>query len=401
MLRILPAIEDQHNRPIGTDADSSGSCLHMNTAAPHWYKIENEADVFTPTVLIDDDRVRCNLLTMLGWVREPSLLRPHVKTHKLPQIVRLKLEAGITKFKCSTIAEAEMTARAGGEDILLAYQPVGPNIARLIELSLAFPNARFSTIVDDSTIASELGTNAQRAGTTVPTFVDLNVGMNRTGINPDDAVSLCQHVARIAGLSFAGLHAYEGHLHSSDLDVLREQAEVVFRGVWNLKNRLEDAGLAVPRVVGCGTPTSRLMASSDDVEIEVSAGTSVFWDAGQPDLTPEVGIINAAVVMCRVISKPTPNRLCLDLGHKAIASEFPAPRVRLFGLESAKEVLHSEEHLVIETDDAHRYPIGAVLYGIPYHICPTVALHSEVWCVRDGRADEVWPVVARARRLTI
>lgn len=338
---------------------------------------------------------------MLSWVREPSLLRPHVKTHKLPQIVQLKLEAGITKFKCSTIAEAEMTARAGGEDILLAYQPVGPNVSRLIDLSIAFPKTKFSTIVDDAQVALELGSSAHRAEIVIPTFVDLNVGMNRTGIKPDDAAALCQHVARTTGLSFAGLHAYDGHLHNSDPDSLREETKEVFQCVWDLKKKLEDAGLAIPQVVGCGTPTSRLMASCDDIEMEVSAGTSVFWDAGQPDLTPDVGIINAAVVMCRVISKPTPNRLCLDLGHKAVASEFPAPRISLFDIESAQEVLHSEEHLVIETDDAHMFPIGSVLYGIPYHICPTVALHSDVWCVREGHAEENWPVIARTRRLTI
>lgn len=373
----------------------------MNTTSLPWYKIDNESEISTPTVLIDVERVQRNLLTMLGWVRAPSLLRPHVKTHKLPQIVQIKLEAGITKFKCSTLAEAEMTARAGGEDILLAYQPVGPNVSRLIDLCVAFPKTKFSTIVDDSHIASELGSSAHYAEIAIPTFVDLNVGMNRTGIKPDDAAALCHHVARTTGLSFAGLHAYDGHLHNSDAETLRRQAEEVFQGVWDLKKTLEDAGLVIPQLVGCGTPTSRLMASSDDIEMEVSAGTSVFWDAGQPDLTPDAGIINAAVVMCRVISKPTSNRLCLDLGHKAVASEFPAPRVSLFGLESAREVIHSEEHLVVESDDAPRFPIGSVLYGIPYHICPTVALHSDVWCVREGHAEENWPVVARTRRLTI
>ena len=105
--------------------------------------------------------------------------------------------------------------------------------------------------------------------------------------------------------------------------------------------------------------------------------------------------------MTRVVSRPVENRLCLDLGHKAVASEMPQPRVKLIGLEDAIFIMHSEEHLVVETPRARDYPIGAVVYGIPRHICPTVALYSEVSVIRDGRALETWPVVARSRGITI
>jgi D-serine deaminase-like pyridoxal phosphate-dependent protein len=142
-----------------------------------------------------------------------------------------------------------------------------------------------------------------------------------------------------------------------------------------------------------------MMAAEHD--IEVSSGTSVLWDAGQPTFTPPLDIQNAAVLLARVISRPTGNRICLDLGHKAVASEMQPPRVTLFGLEEARAVMHSEEHLVLETERAGDFPPGTVLYGVPTHICPTVALQSEVWCVRNQRATEKWPVVARTRCLTI
>jgi D-serine deaminase-like pyridoxal phosphate-dependent protein len=127
----------------------------------------------------------------------------------------------------------------------------------------------------------------------------------------------------------------------------------------------------------------------------------VLWDAGYGTKQPDLPFIPAAVLLTRVISKPGENRLCLDLGHKAVASEMPHPRVIFPALPDATAISHSEEHLVIESAQAGDYAVGQALYGIPWHICPTVALHSEAWLVENGRACERWPIVARARRLTI
>jgi D-serine deaminase-like pyridoxal phosphate-dependent protein len=116
---------------------------------------------------------------------------------------------------------------------------------------------------------------------------------------------------------------------------------------------------------------------------------------------PDLNFLPAALVLTRVISKPGGQRLCLDLGHKAIAAENPQPRVRLLGLEDASFVAHSEEHLVIETARAADFALGECLYGIPWHVCPTVALHSEAVVVRNGRAEDRWHVSARERRLSV
>ena len=364
-----------------------------------WYEIENADEIPSPALLIYPDRVRANLQRMVAWAGAERL-RPHVKTHKLPQIIEMKLEAGITKFKVATIAEAEMTAQAGGRDVMLAYQPVGPNVRRIIELVVAYPETRFSTIVDDATIASALASEAVRRNTQIDVFVDLNIGMNRTGIAPgDEAEMLYRFIAGAEGLVVAGLHAYDGHIHDVDESLVREQLSVAFDPVWKLKTHLESEGLPVPAVVGCGTVSSRYMAAEHD--IEVSAGTSILWDSGQPNFTPPMDVDHAAVLLARVISRPAPGHLCIDLGYKAVASEMPHPRVTFFGIDDAEAVTHSEEHLVIRTERASDYPVGTELYGVPTHICPTVALQSEVWCVRERRAVESWPVVARARRIRI
>ena len=363
-----------------------------------WFRIENEADVPSPAVLLYPDRVEQNLRRLVSLAGDANRLRPHVKTHKLPQIVRMKLDAGIRKFKTATISEAEMTAAAGGPDVLLAIQPVGPNVGRLLTLIERFPATRFSTIVDDASAARAIAAAAAARGISVPLLVDLDVGMGRTGIPVDAAPELYRVIAETPGVEPAGLHAYDGHLHDADEPRLRASAAEAIAPVLRLRDELRREGLSVAGIVAGGTPTSKFLA--EHPEVELGAGTPVLWDAGQGEISPDLDFLNAAAVMCRVISRPRPDRLCVDLGHKAVASEMPQPRVRLFGLEDAPAVMHSEEHLVLETAAAD-YRVGDVIYALPRHVCPTVALHSEVWCVRDRRAVELWPVIARARRLTV
>jgi len=368
--------------------------------ASDWFAISNADSIASPALLLYPERIEKNLQRMIAMAGGVERLRPHVKTHKLPQVVALKRAAGIRRFKASTIAEAEMTAAAGGEDILLAYQPVGTNIERLAELMRRFPDSRFATLVDDADNLAAIAKVAEARCMVFELYVDLNVGMNRTGIAPGSgAASLYRTLCGTPGLKAGGLHAYDGHLHEPDPAVLARAADEAFAPVWKLRDQLRAEGLPVPRLIASGTPTFALLARHDDVE--VGAGTTVLWDSGQAEVCPRHEFLNAAVLFTRVVSKPRPDLLCIDLGHKAVASEMPHPRVKLLGLEDAVAVTHSEEHLVVRSSRAADYRVGDVVYGIPYHICPTVALHSEVWAVRDGQAVERWPVVARARRITV
>ncbi len=365
-----------------------------------WYSIDNEDDIPSPTLLVYPDRIHDNLRRMINLVGDVSKLRPHVKTHKIPQIIAMKRAMGIDKFKTSTIAESEMTASAGGRDVLMAYQPVGPNVRRFIELIKRFPGTRFSALVDNPESLSQIASDAKSNGVVACLYVDLNVGMNRTGIAPGpEALRLYKLLSSTEGVCPGGLHAYDGHLHEPDLATISEQARLAFEPVWKLIDDLRDCGLVIPNIIASGTPTSGVMAKREN--IEVGLGTTVLWDFGQKITSPYLDFQNAAVLLARVVSRPTSTRICIDLGHKAIASEMPQPRVRWFGLEDAAIVMHNEEHMVVETTKADDFPVGTVVYGIPRHICPTVALHNEVWCVRNRIAGESWPVVARVRRLTI
>ena len=330
---------------------------------------------------------------------DPSRLRPHVKTHKMPPIVQMQLGMGITRFKAATIAEAEMTAAAGGEDVLVAYPLVGPNASRLVRLDQAYPEVRFSGIVDCVTTAGLLNASAASADTIIDVYIDVDVGMHRTGIPVNDVVNFAEHLSSLSHLHLAGLHAYDGHLTGLQPPEIDRNVDQTFAPLWPVRESLEHRHQRPLATVAGGTPTSISLLRHPGVE--VSAGTMVFNDAGQSRLAPGLDFQPAATAVTRVISHPGSDRVCLDLGHKAIASEMPAPRIEFFNLDDVQAIAHSEEHLVIQAPGAEQLNVGDVLYGLPTHICPTIALHNEVGVVQDGRLVDRWPVVARDRTITI
>jgi D-serine deaminase-like pyridoxal phosphate-dependent protein len=369
----------------------------MNTS---WYTVSNAAEVPSPALLVYPDRVEENIRRMIRLAGGVDRLRPHMKTNKLPEVIRMQMDQGITKFKCATIAEAEMVAGCGAPDVLLAYQPVGPNVGRFIQLVRAFPATTFTALADDEGTIRAMSNAAVQAALTLRLFLDLDCGMHRTGIAPGrGAVELYRLVAGLPGLNAAGLHAYDGHIHDADLAARTSVCEEAFAPVQAMREELVHAGLPVPALVVGGTPTFPIHARRPGVEC--SPGTTVFWDLGYSTKLPDMDFLPAVLLLTRVVSKPGTNLLCLDLGHKAVASEGPPPRVELLGLPHTRAVGHSEEHLSLETDRAAEFPVGSCFYGIPWHICPTVALHNEAVVIRNGRAEERWPVVARARTITI
>lgn len=337
----------------------------------------------------------------------PERLRPHIKTHKMREMLQLQLALGITKFKCATLAEAEMAAQAGVPDLLLAYQPVGPTVEGIAALVKAFPRTKFSALCDDAGALGKLSksmhrttraTKGQRTRVVLEVLPDLDVGQHRTGVPPGDkAFKLYRLLASLPGITPGGLHAYDGHIGDSDPAARAAACEAAFAPVLAFRRQLVKAGLPVPRLVAGGTPTFPMHARNPDREC--SPGTCVFWDASYASRFADMPFVPAAVVLTRVVSKPGPNRLCLDLGHKAIASEMPHPRVEFLNLEDANFITHSEEHLVVETSRAAEFNLGDCLYGVPRHICPTVALHAEAVVIENGKSAERWRVVARDRLL--
>jgi D-serine deaminase-like pyridoxal phosphate-dependent protein len=367
--------------------------------ADDWHTLADPDEIPSPALLVYPERIGENIRRMIAALGQAERLRPHVKTHKMAEVVQLQLKAGITKFKCATIAEAEMLGQAGAKDVLLANQPVGPNIDRLLGLGGWFRDVRFSTIADDAETVGNLAQAAQAAGVTLPVWLDLDVGMGRTGIAPGQgAATLYKLIGQLPGVEPAGLHLYGGHLHDSDPAKRLAKWQMMMVEVRSFRTGLEAAGLPVPGVVGGGTPTFPFHAQHTDHEC--SPGTTLLWDFGYRDAFPDLDYQNAAVLLTRIISKPGSNCITLDLGYKSVASEQPQPRVQFIGLDDAEAVMHSEEHLTLRTAEAGRFKVGDCLYGIPRHICPTVALYDRAHVIRGGKLTAQWPVAARARKLT-
>src|SRR5436190_13866487 len=298
----------------------------MTTANKPWYEVSNVDEVDSPALLIYPDRVEENVRRMIAMTGGADRLCPHVKTHKLAELIQLQLKLGITKFKCATIAEAEMVASCGAPDVLLAHQPVGPKLQRLIRLAKEYPQTKFSTIADDETVIGNISAAATAAKIKIPVLIDIDCGMGRSGISPGKrAGELYRLIATSPGLIASGLHVYDGHLHDADPVIRSQKCEECFAPSDKFRKELLDAGLPVPRMIVGGTPTFPMHAGRPDVEC--SPGTCVLWDAGYGTRCLDLDFMNAALVLTRVISKPGKNRLCLDLGHKAIAAENPHPRV--------------------------------------------------------------------------
>jgi D-serine deaminase-like pyridoxal phosphate-dependent protein len=363
-----------------------------------WYRIDNISEVDSPALVIYPQRVKHNIELLKTMIDDVERLRPHIKTHKTREAALLLMEAGINRFKCATIAEAEMLGSIKAPDVLLAYQPVGPKADRFISLVQNYPATKYSCLIDNIKAARDLSQKAE-GKIKIPVYIDLNVGMNRTGIEPGSgAIELFQQCAQLPGIVPIGLHAYDGHIHNEDLEVRKQQCDEAFASVEAMNEELIKNGFPEPMIIVGGSPTFPIHVQRK--KVECSPGTFIYWDAGYLNGLPEQSFLPAALVISRIISLPNETTICTDLGHKSIAAENPLhKRVTFLNGPGLEPIGHSEEHLTLKAEKGHGYQVGDVLYGLPYHICPTCALYERAFLVEEGRVGGEWKIVARDRTI--
>ncbi|PWK27597.1 D-serine deaminase-like pyridoxal phosphate-dependent protein [Arcicella aurantiaca] len=365
------------------------------------YNIKNINTLDTPALVIYQSGVKRNIEKLVASIDDVTRLRPHIKTHKTKEVTKLLQQAGIQKFKCATIAETELLASCQAQDVLLAYQPVAKKLLRFIEIIKTFPDTKLSCLVDALPVAEEMSKIASENDITLSVYIDLNVGMNRTGISPENAFDLILSLQKTPSLKIEGLHIYDGHIHDADIEIRKQKCNEYYPKVELLVAKLENEGIQNLNIVAGGTPTYPIHSQRET--IECSPGTFVYWDKGYQNLFQEQDFEPSALVISRVISLPDKDKICLDLGHKSIAAENPLER-RVFFLNApnATFIGQSEEHLILGVSENHSYKIGDIFYGLPIHICPTCALYERAYIVEhENLTGEEWKIIARDRKISI
>lgn len=358
-----------------------------------WYLFQDSETLDTPSFVIYPQRVLHNIQLLKDTVAGVELF-PHVKTHKSIELTKMLLNKGIKHFKCATITEAEMLGKAGAVEALLAYQPTALKVQRLIQLIKQYPQTKYACLVDNIKSAQSISNIAQENNLIISVYTDLNVGMNRTGIDPSNAFDLFIQLRDLKGIEFAGLHAYDGHRNEVAKDERAKQVELSFEPVEKLRKSIEAAGFAFPKLIAGGSPTFAIHAKRKNVA--VSPGTFVFWDKAYRKQLAELPFEFAALILTRVVSLPTKDKICLDLGYKAIAAEKElSQRVQLLNAPELIPFSHSEEHLVMQAKEGHGYQIGDLFYALPMHICPSIALYHHAYTVVEGKLQQPWLINAR------
>ena len=360
----------------------------------------------TPEVVIDLHRLRRNITRAAAAAAEHGVdLRPHVKTHKLPPVAELQIEAGATGIQVAKLGEAEVFAAAGFTDIFIGYPLVGPRkIARLLEV-LRTTESKISVAADAMEVAIPLAAAAARAGVTVPVVIEVDTGMHRLGAQPGRAtVELAARLADLEGIEVTGLFTHEGHVYTQahSMDEKRAMTRAACAALAETADLVRGSGIPLTTVSVGSSGTFRFAIDCENIT-EVRPGTYVFNDLSQLLQGAATAEELAAYVVVTVVGRPEATRVVIDAGSKVLTSDrllTPDPAVT-FGAAAGHPGAHivrlSEEHGVLEVPPGADIRIGDRLAVVPNHICPVINLADGVSVVDDGILADRWTVAARGR----
>ncbi len=363
------------------------------------YRLANEAEIASPALIYYPELIRRNTLQTIEMAGGAERLWPHVKSHKMAELIDMQLAMGIRRFKCATLAELELIAGRGAAHVLLAYPLVGPNIGRFLDIVARYPETQFYALGDSFAALAALDAACAARNTRVRWLCDVNLGMDRTGVPLAELTEFCRAAAaRFAHLELVGLHCYDGQNHQGDPAERGAAVAAQMAPAFASRAALQAEGIALPIVIAGGSPTFPCHAG--EAGVFLSPGTVFLWDWGYQTHFPDLPFVPAAALLTRVVSHPAPGVFTLDLGCKAIASDPADLRGHLLDVPGAEPMFQSEEHWTWRMPagrEADRPEIGVALYVLPTHICPTTALYRAVKLGVNGRVEGEWVVAARNR----
>ena len=363
------------------------------------YRLLDPDPVLTPALLLYPEAVASNIQSTLNLLdSNADRWRAHIKTAKLNFTLRMLLDRGVRSFKCATTMELQQACRTGATDVLVAYPLIGANARRVRDIRKEFPKVAISVLVENE---EQL---RQWQGSPIGIFLDINPGMNRTGIEQGETqrvVHLAQ-AAKKSGLEFRGLHYYDGQFGSVAEPERTTAAHAGYDHLLELVHELESSALQVSEVITAGTPTFPCSLAykgfrPSNFIHRVSPGTVVYNDATSlAQLPEEYGYAPAALVLARVVSHPHRGIVTCDAGHKAVSADAGVPTCVVMGHPELTPLSPSEEHLPLAVKEGAEPPqIGELLYLIPRHVCPTVNNFDAALLVRNGNIESVEKVSAR------
>jgi D-serine deaminase-like pyridoxal phosphate-dependent protein len=365
------------------------------------YRILGVDNVLTPALVVYPEIIASNIgrtLDSLGG--NADRWRPHIKTAKLAYTLHMLVERGCRNLKCSTTLELLVACRTGAADVLLAYPVVGANARRLREIADQFPDVRISVLVENEEQVR------QWQGSRIGVFLDINPGMDRTGVEQahEDKIAKLVRMVRDTGSEFRGLHYYDGQYGGLDEPERTVAAHAGYGCLLRLISDIENSGVSVSEVITAGTPTFPCSLTYKGFHgggfiHRVSPGTIVYNDATSlAQLSSEYGYAPAALVLTRVVSHPHSGRVTCDAGHKSVSADAGLPTCVVVGHPELTPLTPSEEHLPLVSGGEERRPqVGEVLYLLPRHVCPTVNNFDYALLVKDGLITSVEKVSARGR----
>ena len=352
--------------------------------------IITKEQIETPALLIDLDKLELNIRLMSDYLSDKKAkLRPHFKTHKSPTIAHMQIDAGAKGLCCAKVSEAEVLAAAGIHDILIANQIVDYNkIQRLAGLA---KNTRISVCVDNPINVDELSKAAQAFGSTIYVLVEINIGMDRCGVNTkEEVLKLAQQISNSKGLVFEGFQAYAGQLsHQVEFEEREKGVEAAVKKVTEIKKHLEKNGLQVKEISGAGTGTHNI-TGNNTIWTEIQAGSYVFMDTDYSRLGFDFK--QSLTVLATVIHK-RPGVAITDAGQKICCKTVGPPSIKNHPELSAEL---SEEHgKILDENNLFQY-LQKIEY-IPSHCCSTVNMNDYYYCVRGDLLEATWPILGRGK----
>jgi D-serine deaminase-like pyridoxal phosphate-dependent protein len=348
----------------------------------------------TPCLVVDLDVLEDNVRTCferLDGVR----VRPHLKTAKSPPVARVLLDAGAEGVCVAKLSEAEVMLAGGIDDVLITTEIAGEvKVRRLARLVSDWTAARVRIVVDSHEAAAAIDAALPRA---VETLIDVNVGQDRCGVAPEDAIALADRIRGLERLRLVGVQGYEGNLqHVRDPGERRTLCNAAMERLAAAAEQLRAGGHTVEVVTTGGTGTAEFCAAHD-VVTEVQPGSFAFMDTDYLD-TGGVPYRSSLHVVATVISRPTPDRAVIDAGLKTLTDDSgPA---RLLDAPGWTYQHAGDEHGKLTPSggsDRRELRVGDRVRVIPSHIDPTINLHDVMYAHRGGRIEAAWPVAARGR----